>query len=240
MTKKFTCMVCDDEPVARRILKNYIEQTPFLELSGECENGLEAIAFLQHTMPDLLFLDINMPVLDGLNFLKTIKKRPKTILTTAYSEHALEAFDLEVVDYLVKPVAFERFLRAVARATESIPIDSKPPESTQELSELDHLVVRFGRLMHRVRFSDILFLEAQANAVKIVTAEQVFRTYQPLSTLETQLPTADFVRTHRSFLVNKHCVSTLDGFSIVFGEDTRVPISEPLRAEVLRKLGFGV
>jgi DNA-binding LytR/AlgR family response regulator len=241
MTTKYTCLVCDDEPVARRILINYIEQTPFLELAGECENGLEVVAFLQNAMPDLLFLDVNMPVLDGINLLKTIKKRPKTILTTAYSEYALEAFDLDVSDYLVKPVAFERFLRAVSRAIEPVTAtpSAKPDEPKPEMSETEHLVVRFGRLIHRVSFSDILFLEAQANAVKIVTSTQEYRTYQTLSTIETQLPTDLFVRTHRSFLVNRLRVSTLDGLSIVFLDDLRVPISENMRAVVLQRLGFG-
>jgi DNA-binding LytR/AlgR family response regulator len=239
MTKIYTCLVCDDEPVARRILINYINQTPFLELAGECENGLEVIAFLQKSMPDLLFLDVNMPVLDGINFLKTIQKRPKTILTTAYSEYALEAFDLDVADYLVKPVAFERFLRGVSRAIEpKANIAPKTDEIKAETTETEYLMVRFGRLVHRVSFADILFLEAQANAVKIVTAQQEYRTYQTLSAIETQLPSDQFVRTHRSFLVNKLRVTTLDGFSIVFSDELRVPISENMRASVLPKLGF--
>ncbi len=236
--KKYSCLLCDDEPVARRILKNYIEQTPFLALADECENGLEAIAFLQRTMPDLLFLDINMPLLDGLTFLKTITKRPKTILTTAYSEHALEAYDLDVADYLVKPASFERFLRAVTRATQSDAAHPSPAEPAVELVENEYLIVRFGRMIHRVRLSDILFLESQANAVKIVTQTQTLRTYQTLTALEAQLPSGLFVRTHRSFLVNRHQVTTLDGLSIVFG-DARVPIAEPLRAEVLEQLGLG-
>jgi DNA-binding LytR/AlgR family response regulator len=239
MTKTYTCLVCDDEPVARRILVNYINQTPFLELAGECENGLEVIAFLQKSMPDLLFLDVNMPVLDGINFLKTIQKRPKTILTTAYSEYALEAYDLDVSDYLVKPVAFERFLRGVSRAIEpGTTLTPKIEEVKAEISEIEYLMVRFGRLVHRIHFSDILFLEAQANAVRIVTTQQEYRTYQTLSAIESQLPTNLFVRTHRSFLVNRLRVTTLDGFSIVFSDDLRVPISENMRASALPRLGF--
>lgn len=234
---QYTCLVCDDEPVARRVIKTYIEQTPYLALAGECENGLEAIAFLQKTAVDLLFLDINMPILDGLNFLKTMKNRPKTILTTAYSEHALEAYDLDVADYLVKPVPFERFLRAVARATDQH-VGPQPAEKQAPSSENEYLVVRFGRMIHRVRFSEILFLEAQANAIKIVTDGQTLRAYQTLSSLEAQLPPGIFIRTHRSFLVNRHRVTTIEGLSISFGEFGRVPISEPLRATVFRQLGF--
>jgi two-component system, LytTR family, response regulator len=228
--KKYSCLVCDDEPVARRIIINFIEQIPFLELAGECENGLEAIAFLQQKTVDLLFLDVNMPILNGMDFLRTIKNLPKTILTTAYSEHALEAFDLEVIDYLVKPIPFDRFIKAVNRATagqKTIP------------TEESHLVVKFGRLQNRVRLFDILYIESQANVVKIVAHNNVFRTYQTLSSLESQLPADEFVRTHRSFLVNRKQVTTIEGLSIVFADDLRVPISEPLRLDVLRKLGFG-
>jgi DNA-binding LytR/AlgR family response regulator len=237
---QYNCLVCDDEPVARRVIKSHIEQMPQLALAGECENGLEAIAFLKKNTVDLLFLDINMPMLDGLTFLKTLKTRPKTILTTAYSEHALDAFDLDVADYLVKPVPFERFLRAVLRATEGATATTESePTAAAAAAHPEHMIVRFGRTLHRIRYADILYLESQANVVKIVTTTQTLRTYQTLAAVERELPAYMFVRTHRSFLVNRHQVSTLDGLSIVFGENERVPIAEAMRTEVVALLGFG-
>jgi DNA-binding LytR/AlgR family response regulator len=236
--RKYHCIICDDEPVARSIIKSYVEQTPFLEVAAECENALELIGVLQQTEADFLFLDINMPLLDGLSFLRTISKRPQTILTTAYSEHAIEAFDLDVTDYLVKPIPFDRFMRAINRGIEQL-TEPQPlaalvtPEQAAEV-----MVVRFGKTQQKVLFSDILYLEAQANTVKIVTAQQEYKVYQTLSFIEQTLPEQMFVRTHRSFIVNKLHVKTIDGFHIVFLNQDRVPIAEPMREALLPVLGF--
>ncbi len=228
-----TCIIIDDEPVARRILRNWCEQSKLLEVVAECEDGLEALAALQTHKVTVIFLDINMPRLDGLSLLKNLKDRPSVILTTAYSEHALEAFDLDVADYLAKPISFERFLRAVQRALKTPAINEIPGKET---GEFEGLVIRFGRQIHRIPFQDILFCEARLNVCRIVTKSTEFKTYRPLNQVQTQLPAKQFMRVHRSFLVNLQQVFQLDGTLIHLGEH-RVPISESYWEEVLAVIG---
>jgi DNA-binding LytR/AlgR family response regulator len=228
-----TCIIIDDEPVARRILRNWCEQSKLLEVVTECEDGLEALAALQKYKVAVIFLDVNMPRLDGLSLLKNLQDRPAVILTTAYSEHALEAFDLDVADYLAKPISFERFLRAVQRAL-------KTPAGNEavgkENNEFEGVVIRFGRQIHRIPFHDILFCEARLNVCRIVTKTSEFKTYQPLNQIQAQLPPRQFMRVHRSFLVNLQHVFKLDGPLIHLGEH-RVPVSESYWEEVLAAIG---
>jgi DNA-binding LytR/AlgR family response regulator len=233
-----SCLIVDDEPIARRILATWCAQSGLLQVAGECENGIEAIAFLQRQHVDLVFMDINMPLLDGLGFLRTLRQRPAVILTTAYSEFALEAFDLDVVDYLTKPIAYERFLRAVQRALDApartaagaLPEPPPPPP-------FEGLVLRFRQQVLRLPFAQVLYCEARLNNTHIFSLGGEQRVYQPLSKIEAQLPATQFLRTHRSFIVNQQHVFQVDGQTILMGSH-RVPISDAYKQQVLRSLGL--
>src|SRR5688572_11391802 len=188
------CLVIDDEPPAREIIRRYIEQVPTLQLVGECANAIQAFAILQQCSVDLLFLDIRMPQLNGTDFLKTLKNPPKVIFTTAFAEYALEGYELDVVDYLMKPIPFDRFLKAVNKVfqlsgspkTETIaPIEEKKSES--------FVYFRADRKMVKVMLQDILYIESMKDYVKIFTRSGTIITKQSISSVEAMLPERDFV-----------------------------------------------
>lgn len=237
-----TCLIVDDEPIARRILATWCAQSGLLDVAGEAENGIEAIAFLQRQQVDLVFMDIQMPLLDGLGFLRTLRQRPAVILTTAYSEFALEAFDLDVADYLTKPIAYERFLRAVQRALSApsrIQADAPAPVHAAAPSPtFEGLVLRFRQQVIRIPFEQVLFCESRLNNTHIFSPGGEQRVYQPLSKIEAQLPAGQFLRTHRSFIVNAQHVFQVDGQTILMGPH-RVPISDAYKVQVMRSLGLG-
>lgn len=233
-----TCLIVDDEPIARRILATWCAQSGLLTVAGEAENGIEAIAFLQRQSVDLIFMDINMPVLDGLGFLRTLQQRPAVILTTAYSEFALEAFDLDVVDYLTKPIAYPRFERAVRRAlAKPAQQEASTPAEKELAPAFEGLVLRFRQQVLRLPFEQVLFCEARLNNTHIFSQQGEQRVYQPLSKIEVQLPSAHFLRTHRSFIVNARHVFQVDGQTIHMGPH-RVPISDAYKGQVMRRLGL--
>jgi two-component system, LytTR family, response regulator len=237
--KKLNCLIVDDEPIARQIIRNYCNQLPYLEVIDEAENAIEAIEILQKKEIDLLFLDINMPILNGLSFLKTLAIKPKVILTTAYKEYALDAFELKVADYLLKPIPFERFFMAVQaiydEAKENNPEETEVRVIVQQ-EDFDGIFLKIGKTIFRYSFSKILFLEAQQNYTRVVTVDEEIRVYQPLSQLEEQLP-AHFLRTHRSYIVNKNHVLKIDGNRIILGKH-EVAIAPNQRELFFEKLGF--
>ncbi len=238
----------DDEPIARQIVRNYCQQLDFLEVVGECENAMETLAFLREKSVDVIFLDINMPVLNGLSLLKTLTQKPKIVLTTAYKDYAIDAFELEVTDYLLKPFPFERFLKAIQKiqtALEQASNDQTPtpqniPSNVAQASLSDTfegIFLKIGKVIYRFSFQSILFCEAQQNYSRIVTTEQDIRIYQPLSQIEEQLPIATFVRTHRSFIVNKNQVTKIDGNRIYIGKH-EIPIGANCRDLFMEQIGL--
>jgi DNA-binding LytR/AlgR family response regulator len=202
--KRIRCLVIDDELPAREILKKHITGVEALELFGTCSNAVEAISFLnQHTI-DLLFLDIQMPHLLGTDFIRTLKHPPKVIFTTAYRKYALEGFELDAVDFLLKPISFERFLKAVNKVLEiNLQGDAAAVASTENHSEtvLPFLYFRADRKMVKVLFNDILYIEGLNDYIKIITTNKTIVTKHLLASLEEMLPHNEFVRTHKSFIV---------------------------------------
>lgn len=232
---KLTCLVVDDEPLALRVLEKYIGSTPFLELRASFTNPLEAMAFLQGQAVDLLFLDINMPELSGLSLVRALAQPPAVIFTTAYPEFAVEGFELDAADYLVKPFSRERFLKAVAKASLLIEARRAPGSAPSEKNAADHLLVRADRKLYRVRFEHIRYLQAYGDYVKIATSEQTLAPKEKLSTLEQQLPTALFQRVHRSFIVNLDQIEYLEGNHLrVAGQ--LIPVAAGYREELMAKL----
>lgn len=227
---KLNSLIIDDEPVARRGMVEYAMQVDFLNLMGECENALEASARMKEDTVDLLFLDIHMPKLSGIDFLKTLHQPPMVIITTAYHEYAIEGYSLDVIDYLVKPIPFERFLKAANKA-----FDFHKLKTQQKEIPSDYFFVRCNNKYEKVMHDEILYAEAMQNYSIIHTSDRKLITYLPISVLEGQLPKDCFQRVHKSFIVSLAQVKTIDGNEILIGP-VRIPISRNLKDEVIRRI----
>ena len=220
------CLVVDDEAYAGRLLASYIEKIPFLTLTGLTTNPIEALLWVQEGRADLVFLDIQMPELTGLQFLKLCGGRCKVILTTAYPEYALEGYEYDVVDYLLKPIAFDRFLRAAQKAQSPLPLPTAPASATAT----SHLFVK-GESKNkflRVNHADILYAEALGNYLTLVLPGQRLVTYQTLKELAEQLPQPPFLRVHKSFIISLDKISMVDGNTVYVG-DKAIPVGETYR-----------
>jgi two-component system, LytTR family, response regulator len=235
--KKITCLIVDDEPPAREIIRHYVQQVPALEIAGECENALQAFAFLQSRSVDLMFLDIRMPQLNGNDFLKNLSNPPEVIFTTAYPEYAVEGYELDVVDYLVKPIRFERFLKAIQKVfavtnTKSI----SETVITEEKKSESFVYFRADRKMIKVMLDDILYIESMKDYIKIVTRNGVVITKQSISSVEAMLPEKQFVRVHRSYIVSLNKIKSFTN-ELMEIEKTEIPIGKLYRNEVMKMLG---
>lgn len=233
--KLIQCLIVDDEPPARAIISRYIEETPTLKLAGECANALQAFALLQQQSVDLIFLDIRMPQLNGTDFLKTLKHPPKVIITTAYPEFALEGYELDVVDYLMKPITFERFLKALNKA---FPDGASKTETTalaEENKSAAFVYFRVDRKMVKVFLQDILYIESMKDYIKIVTGKGTYITKQSISSVEEMLPEKEFIRVHRSYIVSLYPIKTFTAELIEIG-NTEIPIGKMYRNTVLKVL----
>ena len=224
MSNQLKCVVVDDEPMAREILSSYIEKTPNLQLVKSCKDASEALIFMQENSVDVFFLDINMPEITGVSLAKIIKNKAKIIFTTAYRDYAIEGFNLNVIDYLLKPFSFERFMEAVAKV------------SIKEItSSKDFIFVRADRKMIKVNFSSILYIESLSDYVKIYTKEQTIVTRENISTLSTTLPKNLFLRIHRSFIISIQQITSYTNEFIELN-DKALPISRSYKESVLQKL----
>ncbi|MEJ8817774.1 LytR/AlgR family response regulator transcription factor [Lacibacter sp. H407] len=230
------CLIVDDEPPARDIIKQYIADTPMLQLSGECGNAIQAISFLQQYTVDLIFLDIRMPQLSGTDFIKTLSHPPKVIFTTAHPEYALESYELDVMDYLLKPIRFDRFLKAVNKAYQQTATRNTTERSIVEPEHKDAFVYfRADRKMMKVLLSDILYIESMKDYVKVVTGNETIITKQSISSVEAMLPEQKFIRTHRSFIVSAASIHSFTSELINIGK-TEIPIGRLYRQQVLKSL----
>lgn len=229
------CLIVDDEPPARQIIRRYIQQVSTLELAGECANAIQAFALLQQQPVDLMFLDIRMPQLNGNDFLKTLKNPPKVIVTTAYSEYALEGYDLDIVDYLMKPIPFDRFLKAINKAYQQSIVKADPPAGDDKKTD-SFVYFRADRKMVKVTLRDILYIESMKDYIKIVTVNGNIITKQSISSVEAMLPEKEFVRTHRSFIVATRHIKSFTS-ELIEIHNTEVPIGKLFRNEVLKTLG---
>lgn len=222
---KIKCIIVDDEPLALSLLEHYVEKIPFLELVFSTENPILALEYLQKNDSDLIFLDIQMPELTGINFMKIVGADQKYILTTAYSEYALEGYEHNVVDYLLKPVSFDRFQKSVLKAQERF---SFPHE------ENTHFFVKSSGQRHRIGFQEILYIESIKDYVNIRTENDEFIVLDTLKSMENQLP-ATFVRIHKSFIVNLDKVKSIGAKKVILPE-YEIPIGESYRAALLDRL----
>src|SRR3954471_9697814 len=231
---KIHCLIIDDEPPAREILKQHIAGVEALELAGTCSNAVEAVSFLKEHPVDLLFLDIQMPQLLGTNFLRTLKNPPKVIFTTAYRKFALEGFELDAVDYLLKPISLERFLKSVNKVlqlnlTSTIPVTVSPQIHNEPTYSF--LYFRTDRKMVKVLLNDILYIEGLKDYVKIITVSKVIVTKYLLASLEEMLPPDTFVRIHKSFIVSINKIDSFNSDSVEI-EKKEIPIGRIFRHNV--------
>lgn len=224
------CLVVDDERIAVKGIVNHIQKLDFLEVTATCGSAMEAAGVLKQKEIDLLFLDINMPHLSGLEFLESLEKAPLTILTTAYSEYALEAFRLNVVDYLLKPIAFQRFFQAATKAREIF--QSHVLLQKSESSVRPDMYIRQGDSFVRIAWKDILYVEGMQNYLKLCFEERTLVIHQTMTSLEEMLPKEAFFRIHRSYLVNVACIDSISGGRLwVHGKE--LPISLKRKEELL-------
>ena len=233
---KLNCLVVDDEPMARRLLQQYIEQTPSLTLQDSIGNPLQALERLQEDPPDILFLDVQMPELTGTSLLKVLKKKPIVVLTTAYSEYALEGYELEVTDYLLKPITFERFLKCIERITHDLTAEPDGPTSSQgstspALGAPQFFFVKDGTKSVRINFDEITHIEGLKDYVKIHTLSKRITTLQSLKKLMETLPAGEFVRVHHSYIVALRWVEEVHRDEVIIGENS-VPVSDTYRKDL--------
>lgn len=212
------CLIVDDEQIAQQIVEQYIMKTPELTLVAKCRNALEAFAKLEQHSIDLIFLDIEMPLVNGLTFLQTLTKPPKVIFTTAYLNYAVQAFDLDVIDYLLKPFSYERFLKAVKKMKESAVVAT-------ENNHDGHLLVKEKGGLIKVPYSQIIFIKASKDYVKIVTSDQQYLASFTMKNLEEQLPSGKFVRIHKSYIAGLRHIKMIKTDEVIMEASHVLPLS---------------
>ncbi len=235
--KNTRCLVVDDEELARTLLENYIGRLPHLELVASCANPLAAMAVLQQQPVDVLFLDIQMPELTGIEFLRTLPHKPVVVFTTAYTEYALDGYALDVTDYLLKPFSFERFLQAVNKAIALV--QAKHNVGTSRGSDQppakDHILVKAEHKVHRLRFDDILYIESMREYVAFHTPAGRLLSLNSLKSLEAELPPERFIRIHKSYMVAIAKIDTLEGNMVQVGKD-KLPVGANYREALVKRV----
>lgn len=232
MNNMYRCVVVDDEPIAREIIESFIEKTPNLKLLGSFQNAVEVLNFEHKDNVDLYFLDINMPEINGLSLAKIINKKAHIIFTTAYRDYAIDGFNLNVVDYLLKPIAFDRFLQAIQKLPKESQLVSANFNQEQKS---DFLFIRSERKMIKVSFNDILYIESLSDYIKIYLHNEVIVTRETISNINDKLPQNLFIRIHRSYIIS---IDKIHSYTNEFIEVSKkaLPISRSYKESVLQKL----
>lgn len=225
------CLIADDEVIAHQILEQYILRTEGLVLVGKSRNAMEAFAKVEQNRPDLIFLDIDMPLVNGITFLRSLTNPPKVIFTTAHAEYALQGYDLNVADYLLKPFSYERFEQAVNKVKDLLQ-HTMPLQSLAGTASVDFLSVKEKEGWLRIPFATILYIEGSRDYVKVVTPQRTHLVYQRMKNLEEELPSTLFVRTHKSFIVNLSAIRVMRIAELVLTGDQLVPVSSHYKEQV--------
>src|ERR1700744_23041 len=230
---KITCIITDDEPFARKGLLGYIENLDFLELKGVCEDALQLSNMLQQNPVDLLFLDIQMPHITGVEFIRALSNPPKVIFTTAYEQYALQGFELDVMDYLLKPISYERFLKTAWKARDYFAL--RENKSAENSPAVPYIFIKANGKLEKLNFDEILFIEGMENYVAVHLADRKLITHSTIKSLVEKLPQGQFIQTHKSFVVSIDKIDTIDGNTLHIKKH-QVPVSKYLRDEVLGKI----
>jgi DNA-binding LytR/AlgR family response regulator len=237
---KINCLVIDDEELARSLLENYIGRLPHLTLLGKCRDPFEALDLLSSQPVDLLFLDIQMPGMTGMEFMRTLKNRPLVIFTTAYSEFAIESYNVDATDYLLKPFSFERFVQAVNKATDLLALrkaaaGTAPPYPAAAPASKDFILVKSEHKVHRLRFEDIAYIEGMREYVAYHTPNGRILSLNSLKSLEAELPADQFLRIHKSYIVAIGKIAAIEGNQVVIGKE-KLPIGASYKDMVMGRL----
>lgn len=225
--KKLSCIIVDDEPVARKILQEFTEQVPFLDLMGKFESAMKAEEFLKSNQPDIIFVDIEMPKVSGLQMLKRNNIESMVILTTAFPQYALDGYELDIIDYLLKPFALHRFLKAVQKAKDFYDMKTHSTNATPP----SYIFIKSEKRIEKVELSDILYAEVLGNYMTIHTERKKIIAYLTMKSLESQLSSSDFIKIHQSFLVNRSKIESVEGNDLKVGNKS-LPISRNYRESV--------
>ncbi len=244
-TMKIRCVVVDDEPLAIEKLKSFITKVPMLELAGTFSNAIDALQFMKINQVDLLFLDIQMDDLTGIQLLEIMTHKPQVILTTAYSEFALKGYEFDVVDYLLKPISLERFLQAVNRVADKFAlsrprVEVNPQNYTASVAEKDFILVKADYHMEKVTFRDVLYIEGMKDYLGIVTTDKRIMTLMSFNTLEELLPARGFCRIHKSYIIALAKIDKIDRNHVIINKQ-RIPIGDTYRRsffDLLKSMGI--
>lgn len=249
--QKLNCLIVDDEPLAQEVLAAHIAKVPSLNLVQQSSNAMEAFEALHKNQVDLIFLDINMPVVSGLNFLRSLKDPPAVILTTAYTEYALEGYELDVVDYLLKPIPFDRFFKAVKKASQQLGQNGKkvpllheeashqlsqPPSQQVQVNtqEKNYFFIKADGKLIKVNYADIRYIEGMKDYLKIHTTNQAIVTHHTMKAMEEQLPSGKFMRVHKSYIIALNAIRAIEGNIIHLDmEKAEIPLGNSFRDALL-------
>jgi DNA-binding LytR/AlgR family response regulator len=227
---KVKCIVVDDEPLAQKGLEEYIKEVPFLELTAICDNAMQAYPLLHKGQADLVLLDIEMPELSGIDFLRSLHQPPAVIFTTAYPEYALQGYELDVIDYLVKPFSLTRFLKAATKARDFIA--EKYNRATAVNDQKDFFFLKVNHQIERIYYSDILFIEALQNYVAIHLTDKKIVSYMTISNMEKQLPALLFMRIHKSYIVALNKIDKIDKSKVII-HGQHLPVSRTVKEQLM-------
>jgi DNA-binding LytR/AlgR family response regulator len=227
MSKRISCIITDDEPIARKGLQGYVEKIGFLELIGVCEDAVQLNNLLKQQPVDLLFLDIEMPYITGIDFLQQTALSPKVIFTTAYEKYAMKGYELDVLDYLLKPISFDRFLKAANKAYDFF--------ASRNPGEDEYLFIKTDNKLEKVNIEDILFVEAMENYVAIYTSEKKLVTHSTLKLVQENLPARKFIQPHKSYLVNIDAINSIEG-NILHVNKFQIPISKYQKEDIMERI----
>ncbi len=237
-TQKIRCIIVDDEPLAAEILEAYVSKVSFLELVKTCADAFEAMECLKQAQVDLIFLDINMPDLSGIEFLNALPHKPAVIFTTAYADYAVEGFNLDAIDYLLKPISFERFMRAANKAENALQAGSKTPvveQSANPPSSSEHLFIKTEYKIVKVDLKDIWYVEGLKDYIKIVTPDGPLLTLQSMKNMQEHLPDAQFMRVHKSYIIAIAHIESIERNKIKI-QDKWIPIGTTYRDQFYKRI----
>ena len=230
---KTRCLIIDDEPLAIKLIKTHLGKLDSFEIAGECRSALKAVEYLQREKIDLMFLDINMPEINGLDFLKSIPDPPYVIITTAYREYAIEGYDLDVVDFLLKPISFERFLKAINRyCSRSRKVEVKSADIHTSSQEMKFIYIQDGKNIFKILYDDVLYFEGYGEYVKVITAGKNYIVRDSLTEFEHKFSTDYFIRIHKSYIINTQKITGFNAIQVIL-KNTQLPIGRMYREKVM-------
>jgi len=228
MIPTIKCVITDDEPIARKGLQGYIDKIDFLELTGVCEDAIQLTSLLKQQSVDLLFLDIEMPYITGIDFLINTPQAPKVVFTTAYEQYAIKGYELDVLDYLLKPISFDRFLKSANKAYDYF--------ASQQTSSNNYLFIKTDNKLEKINFTDLLFVEAMENYVALYVGDKKLITHSTLKALQEKLPPGQFIQPHKSYIVNINCIQSIEGNILHVEGKYQIPISKYQKEEIMEKI----